>query len=318
MRVMSRPEEISEDRGFKALITSYPVEAIEVFVPELLAERGKPATISVIQQESTLPDLGEPNRFVDVALLATWDDGSQAVILLVEHWSQARKVELRRVNWYVADLALRHPLAMVYPVVLVTDPGCWTIPNLLTMTVVGKTTLALWVQVYRVSAAELPRLRLLQNRVAAILMILPMRDAVNAVDVVVSALELMARSPGPLEDLERFLPFAMKLAKMQKSDMPRFKHRLKEAGMINVLTEMREAAEAKGRTKGRTEGRTEGRAEGRTEALSQSSQATVASFKRLMDRGIITHEAARAQLQELMNSGAITIEIGQEALSQLT
>jgi hypothetical protein len=205
---MSDSGEISEDRGFKALFTSYPIEAIEVFVPELLAERGRPLTAAVLQQESALPDLADPSRFLDVALLATWADGSQAVILLVEHWSQARKVDLRRVNWYVADLALRHPSAVVYPVVLVTDPGAHAVPDRWEMTVAGVTTSALRVRVYRVTEAELRRLRSLQNRVAAVLTILAIADAVEAV---VAALEHMARSPGPFDDMKRFLSFAVKL-----------------------------------------------------------------------------------------------------------
>ncbi|MBA3707713.1 MAG: hypothetical protein H0W83_02695 [Planctomycetes bacterium] len=41
--------DISEDRGFKALFSSYPVETIEVFVPELLTERGRPARVEVLQ-----------------------------------------------------------------------------------------------------------------------------------------------------------------------------------------------------------------------------------------------------------------------------
>jgi len=96
---MSDPGKRSEDRGFKALIGAYPVEAIEVFVPELLAERGRPITADVLQQESVMPDLADPSRFLDVGLLATWADGSQSGILLVEHWSEARKIDLRRVNW---------------------------------------------------------------------------------------------------------------------------------------------------------------------------------------------------------------------------
>jgi len=103
---MPESGDISEDRGFKALFTSYPHETIEVFVPEVLTERGRPATVEAIQQESARPDLGEPNRFLDVALLATWADGQQTVNLLVEHWSETRKVDLRRVNWYMADFAL--------------------------------------------------------------------------------------------------------------------------------------------------------------------------------------------------------------------
>jgi hypothetical protein len=295
---MSDPGEISEDRGFKALVSSYPVEAIEVFVPELLTERGRPATATVLQQESILPDLAEPSRFLDVALLATWDDGSQAVILLVEHWSEARKVDLRRVNWYVADLALRNPRAAVYPVVLVTDPDTQAIPDRWEMHVAGVTTSALQVRVYRVTAAELPRLRSLQNRVAAILTILAIADAVVAV---VAALEHMARSPGPFDDLKRYLPFAVKLARMPESDIPRFRRRLEETGMNNVITIIQEEA----------------RAEAQAEALAKSSRATVASFRRLVDRGVLSSEAARTELQNLMDSGEITREIGQEGLTQL-
>jgi hypothetical protein len=295
---MSNSEEISEDRGFKALISSYPVEAIEVFVPELLSERGRPVTATVLQQESALPDLAEPSRFLDVALLATWDDGSQAVILLVEHWSQARKVDLRHVTWYVADLALRHPLAAVYPVVLVTDPGTQTVPERWEMTVAGVTTLALRVRVFRATAAELPRLRSLQNLVAAILATLAMVEVMDAVDAVVAAWEHMARSPGSLDDRVRFLSLIIKLARMPESDRPRLRHRLEEAGMWNPITEIKDEA--------------------RAETLAHSSRATVASIRRLMDRGVMTREAARVQLQDLLDTGAITREIGQEALSQLT
>jgi hypothetical protein len=292
------PGAISEDRGFKALVTAYPVEAIDVFVPELLSERGRPVTATVLQQESALPDLAEPSRFLDVALLATWADCSQAVIMLVEHWSQVRKVDLRRVNWYVADLALRHPLAAVYPVVLVTDPGTQDVPDRWEMAVAGMTTLVLLVRVFRVTAAELPRLRSLQNRVAAVLTALA---AMDAVDAVIAVVKHMARSPGPLDDVERFLPFAMKLAKMPESHRTRFKDRLKEAGMFNPLTEIREEAEAKGRVEGQA----------------QASRAMVASIRRLMEQGVLSRETARTQLQDLMDTGAITREIGQEALSLL-
>jgi hypothetical protein len=162
--------------------------------------------------------------------------------------------------------------------------------------------LALRVRVFRVTAAELPRLRSLQNRVAAMVSILAMRDAVDAV---MAALEHMARSPGPPDDLKRYLPFAVKLASMPESDRPRFRRRLEEAGMVNVITLWVE------------EGRAEGRAEARAEALAQSSRATVASIRSLMDRGVMTSEAVRVALQDLMDTGAITREIGQEALSQL-
>ena len=36
------PDDVTEDRGLKELFTDRPLETVEVFVPELLAERGKP------------------------------------------------------------------------------------------------------------------------------------------------------------------------------------------------------------------------------------------------------------------------------------
>jgi predicted transposase YdaD len=78
--------------------------------------------------------------------------------------------------------------------------------------------------------------------------------------------------------------------------------------MVNVITLMEEEA--------RAEGRSEGRAEGRAEALAQTSHATVATFRRLVDSGVLSSAAARAELHNLMDIGAITREIGQEALSQ--
>jgi hypothetical protein len=115
-----------------------------------------------------------------------------------------------------------------------------------------------------------------------------------------------------LDDIERFLPFAKKLARMQEPGMPRFRLRLKEAGMINELTEMREEAEAKGEAKAAARA-----AQALAAALSQASRAMVASFLRLMERGVVTREMVRTELQDLMDAGAITREIGQEALSQL-
>lgn len=208
---MADAGDVSEDRGLKELFTSYPFETVEVFVPELLAQRGKPASVEAIQQEQPLPDLGEPSRFLDVALLCTWANGAQAVILLVEHWSEARKVDLRRVLWYYAALGLKHPAAEVFPIVLVTDRTAREVPGRLESIVAGQRVLDFTVRVFRIVEADLPRLRSLQNRVASMLLALAIQDAVEAALAVMTA---MARAPGPLDDLRRFLPLAQKLARM--------------------------------------------------------------------------------------------------------
>ena len=51
-------DDVSEDRGLKELFTAYPFETVEVFVPELFAQRGRPASVEALQQEMPLPDQG--------------------------------------------------------------------------------------------------------------------------------------------------------------------------------------------------------------------------------------------------------------------
>lgn len=79
--------------------------------------------------------------------------------------------------------------------------------------------------------------------------------------------------------------------------------------MYNPITEIKDEA--------RAEGLAEGLAGGRAEASAQTSRATVAAFRRLMERGLLTRDAVRTGLQDLIDAGGITREIGEGALSEL-
>jgi hypothetical protein len=305
---MADAGDVTEDRGFKALFTSYPVETIEVFVPELLAERGRPQTVEPIQQELPLPDLGEPSRFLDVALLATWTDGAQAVVLLIEHWSDVRRVDLLRVLWYYAALRLRHAQAEVFPVVMVTEAGLAEVPGRLESTVAGISVLAFQVRVVRIGATDLPRLRSLQNRVAALFLALAIQDAVEAAVAAVSA---MARAPGPVDDIRRFLPLAVKLAKMKEEDEPRFRRRLtEEPDMVNVLDEYCEKWLAQGVAQGVAEGVAQGVAQGVT-------QGVVDTLRDLVANGTLSIDLARQEIERLISKGVISETVGREAIQRL-
>lgn len=144
------------------------------------------------------------------------------------------------------------------------------------------------VRVVRVGPADLPRLRSLQNRVAAMLQALAIRDAVEAAMAVLMA---MQAAPGPLDDLRRFLPLALKLAKTSDSDEPRFRRRLREEPtMGNVLDEM---------------------------VNDVKTEAKLAEIRRLVTKGRLSVDAARAEIEELIATKAIPEAIGREALVQL-
>jgi hypothetical protein len=279
---------VSEDRGFKALFTSYPMATIEVFARSLVQERGLPASVVPIKQEAPPPDLGKPSRFIDIALLATWANGDQAVILLVEHWSEARKVALRRVNWYVADLLLHYPEAVVQPTILVTDSGDTDVPHRLESTVGKRVHLVLDVDVVRITPKDASWLRGMRNRVAAVLLAMA---ATDAVDAAVAALSALAAAPGPVDDVRRFLALIQGLSRMTDQDEPRFRGRLQEAAMVTVLDEIKAEGEAKGKAEG-----------------------LVAGIRHRVAKGTLTIDAARAEIQELVTEREIPYEVGQQAL----
>ncbi len=290
-----RVQQVTEDRGLKAFLTEYPHETLEFFVPELMIERGRPVSIVPVQQELPLPDLGDPSRFLDLALLATWADGTQQVILLVEHWSEARKVERVRVLWYYAGLRLRHPDAEVFPVVFVTDRSSAAIPNRLHSIVADLPVLDFRYRVVHITEADLPRLRGLQNRVAALFQALAIKDAIEAA---VTAVTAMAHTPGPVDDLRRYLALAQKLANLHESQEPQFRQRLREEPtMGNVFEDLMTESEAKGEAK--------------------AAQATIATIRRLVARGIMPVDVARAEIEELIATKGIPEILGREALGLL-
>ena len=297
---MTDPDDVSEDRGFKALFTSYPVETITVFAPELLAEHGQPSRVEAIQQEQPLPDLGDPSRFLDVALLATWDDGSQTVILLVEHWSTARRIDLRRVHWYYAALSLQHPEATVFPVILVTEKTAQALTSRLQSVIAGVPVLDFQVRLIQLGPADLPRLRALQSLVAALLMALAIRDALEAA---VAAVSTMARLPGPLDDVYRFLPLALKLAKLTSDEERRFRARMQqEPHMFTLFDEIKAEGVADGLAKGKAEGKAEG---------------VIATLRDLVAAGTLSIDTARAEIRRLIDQGVLPENMGAEAIQRL-
>jgi hypothetical protein len=286
MTAPDQPNLPTEDQGFKALFSTYPVETIETFVPEIIAERGRPVSVTVlVQHEIPLPNLGEPSRFLDVALRATFADGSE--IVLIEHWSRVRAIHRRRVNYYVAALALQFPEATVIPVLLVTDPTEIEIPDLWTMGTSWMEVATLRMRVIRITEDQIPRLRALRNRVAAALLALAYR---NAVDAAVNALVAFDAAPGSLDDLRRFLPLIETLAKLQPDDAPEYRRRLKQEPRMSIVETWVAEAEAKGE---------------------------LTAILHMVAKGRATVDAARAEIADLVAAGTITRAQADAALAKL-
>lgn len=199
---MTEPSEpkIPQDRGFKNLFETYPKETLDYFTPDIIQARGMPVTIEVlVQNEVPLIDLRRPSRFLDIALIATFADGS--TIILVEHWSDAREVDYERVALYVISLRLRHRKATILPVVFVTDPNAGNIPDRWSMSVLGVETMSLRVRIVRVTVASIPELHRLApgSRVAAALLALAYGPGI---DSALRAGSAFAKAPGTIDDFK--------------------------------------------------------------------------------------------------------------------
>jgi hypothetical protein len=298
-------DDLSEDRGLKELFTAHPDQAVEALVPELIAARGKPATVEALPQELPELDLGEPSRFLDIALRCTWPEGPPVLIVLIEHWSNARRVDLVRTRFYDAGLRLRHPEAEVWPVILVTDPVIRPVAETLTASVLGRTIFTFHATVIRIGPEALPRLRQLQNLVAAVLSALAFRQVLDdAVEAAAAACELLVAAGTSLEELRRYLPLAAKLARMRDHQNAAFRKRVREGSTMvgNVLDDMWNEAVAIGEARGAARG---------------AANALVAYIRGRVQLGSISIDEALVEIDRLVTAGAISAEDGAAARQQL-
>ncbi|MBA3847043.1 MAG: hypothetical protein H0X45_10400 [Planctomycetes bacterium] len=199
---------------------------------------------------------------------------------------------------------------------LVTDPAVSDVPDRLLMRPPGPTHLDLRVAVVRITEVDLPRLRRLQTRVAAILSALARAD-----DAVVQLLDIvrrMAAAPGPLDDLRRFLPFVVTLARLRPGEAARFhRHMNEDPVMRNIFDEYLEKGLAQGMEKGLERGLERGLEQGRAEARRQLAEDMVARLYRMVERGALSVDDARAEFDDMLANGLIAHDLHRSLVERL-
>jgi hypothetical protein len=286
--------EVTQDRAFKALLEEFAVEALEFFRPQVIAKRGMPISVVPVGQEILSRDLRDPSALLDVALLASWGDGHQEVILLVEHFSESRKVDLTRIAHYVTGLAMRHRRAQIQmPIVLVTDRANHMAPDGWGIEFEGRMFIELNVEIVQVSPEDQPRFIATRNKIAAVLVALTEAEAAQSVVV---AMRAMLAAGYTREQVHRFLPLVQNLARMTADDIPRIRQIMSAEvpAMRTFLDEIAEESEAKGVAKGALN-------------LILSSVA----------KGRLSHESARADIADLVADGTVSQAQADEALARL-
>ncbi len=108
------------DQSVKELLKSYPVDTLEFLLPEIIQERGRPLSWQFHDTNARKHDLSDKGFVMDVNIRYTFQKGSVVLVVLIEHWSTARSVDLYRTAHYYLDLLKRFPKEEVIPIALIT------------------------------------------------------------------------------------------------------------------------------------------------------------------------------------------------------
>lgn len=292
---------MQHDAAFKRLISALPAQALTAFADGLCDDWGPPQSVE-FEPSEVLPRIPgvRRSRFFDVAMRFVWPDGRQRIVLLVEHWSRTRQVDLARVLIYTAELARRHPGVAILPVLVVSDAeSADAVGHRLAWSVGDLPVLVFQARVLAVRGELLQRFRQRPNPVLGVLAALlhdlpPVELALRATRMVVQVLP-----ERPISLLETLLHLVRVFANMKDIDVERFhQHLEEEPDMLDIV----EVLKAKGKA--------EGKAEGRIETL-------IATLRGFVAEGVITVDQGRARVRAMQAAGEIDAETAQQTLKRL-
>jgi hypothetical protein len=310
----------NEDPHAKQLLTAHPKDTVALFAPELLQAHGPVQRIEEVSPEIFNPDPQGRSGFLDMALKCWFADGSEGVLLLIEHWSSASKVDQRRVLRYVAELLYRHNTALVWPVLLITETTSAATTDKLARlhyALAGQTVLDAFFAVHVIDETWRQRVANQQNVVAAVLWVIP--DVGPAIDRCLLALRTLCDwhaagsiaadgaengnaakdEKGALQTLLVHITQFAKLNHAQKQE--ELQRRIEEdpfmsASIIDLI-------EAKGVQKGIEQGKIELALDGLRNRLAEG-KLTLSSAHQEVEaldaRGVITPAAAKAIIDQLV------------------
>lgn len=118
---MPRKPRLSIDQGIKELLQLRPRDTFAFLLSDAHAKRGDPLCWEFPATQVRKKDLRGKGYVMDLCIRYEFAEGSPILLVLVEHWSQARSMDLIRTAHYYLDLMERYPGEEIIPVALVTE-----------------------------------------------------------------------------------------------------------------------------------------------------------------------------------------------------
>lgn len=261
--------DFSHDQAVKNLLKAYPEEALEFLAEDIARARGWPQEVEFLDTAVAKDDVAEPGpgQAMDLAIRYRFGDGSTAILLLVEHWSNARKLDLLRTASYFLDLCRRFPEEEILPVALVDDDRPRALADTVERSAMGVRHFLFHTRIVQVPALDLARFRQSANRVA--LSFSPnMAGDFDRVEQVMRV-AFAFRDCGDLAGFRKFFAFWVVEGRLELEEQRDVKSRLKEVDMPEIMEWFREEGIALGREEGLAQGMAEGKAEGKAEGMAE-------------------------------------------------
>lgn len=280
---MPPQDAFSHDQAVKNLIKDYPEEALEFLASDVVAIHGPPISVEFLDPSVAKDDSAEPGpgQAMDIVIRYGFADDSSVLIVLVEHWSSADRLDLLRTARYYLDLCRRFPRDEILPIALVDDDRPRNPPNTVTRGALQTEYFRFCTRIIQIPALSLDAFRDTANRVA--LSFSPNMD--GQFDRVERVLQVAFRfrAKGDMPGYRKFFAFWVVEGRLNLNDQRRLKQELKERDMPEIIEWLRQEGIELGRAEGIELGKAEGKAEGRAEGIREKA---IEDARKLREHGV--------------------------------
>lgn len=250
------PHRISTDQAIKELLQLRPIDTLGFLLPDVLLARGQPCSVRFHNVQVRKKDLSRRGLVMDLNIEYGFADGPSLLLVLVEHWSTARSIDLIRTAQYYLDLASRFPGHEIVPIALVTEMGSIPVDGSFVKSALGDEVLRFKTRVVQLSQMQAEDWATARNLVAATTL-MAMGGILPRMERLLKVIEFFQQHPD--DDETRLLfPLLVQLGKFTSVEHQMTIKYLTKLPKPQFMIELEKMAKRKGRQEGREEGRQEG------------------------------------------------------------
>jgi hypothetical protein len=243
--------DLSVDQAIKDLISDFPKDAWRFLLPDLAEKYGDPVEWKVERSETRKTDYRKKGFVMDVPITYSFPGGEAVtMVVLFEHWSTARSVDIHRTARYVLDLMVRFPGHYIIPVAVVTDMEPGPVPERIHLgqPMGGEPFLTFYQRVHKTAEEDLQKWRDKTNVIAGGLFTL-LKGEQSKTEKAALGMDCLGKAGLSLEDQSKITALLFRVGKLteeEEREIMATRIKLPEPKLFQEL-----------RAEGRTEGKLE-------------------------------------------------------------